>query len=301
MKLALLHPKHWPVWIGLGLLRCVLWLPLRAQLAVGRLVGRILYLAGRRPRHITDVNLQLCFPSEAPDARKRLAKEHFDALGMGVIECAMCWWASNEELARISEVEGREHVERARAQGRGVLILSCHATCSELGLRILHNAVGFDAVIYKPLKNPVLDYVSTIYRRKAGPMVARKDIRDAIRTMSSGGTGLCVMDHAEGSRRSVLVPFFGEPKAMPTGPARMAEMTGAVALPVLMVRKPGNTGYRLVLLAPLRDFPSKDDEADALKMIRVVEEQVELAPEQYSWAHPRFRKRRGQLPSPYRM
>jgi KDO2-lipid IV(A) lauroyltransferase len=109
------------------------------------------------------------------------------------------------------------------------------------------------------------------------------------------------MDHAEGSRRSVLVPFLGELKAMPTGPARLAEMTGAVALPVLMVRKPGNAGYRLVLLPPLRDFPSKDSEADALKMIHVVEEQVEMAPEQYSWAHPRFRKRRGQLPSPYRM
>lgn len=263
------------------------------------MLGRMLYAVGRRPRHIARVNLELCFPADAVEERETLIKRHFEALGMGVIECAMCWWASNEELDRISEVEGIEHVERARADGRGVLILSCHATCSELGLRILHNKIGFDAVIYKPLKNPVLDYVSTRYRSKAGPMVARKDIREAVRAMSAGGTGLCVMDHAEGSKRSVLVPFFGEPKTVPTGPVRLAEMSGAVALPVLMQRKPGTAGYRLVLLPPLRDFPSRDYEADAMKMIEVVEDQVELAPEQYSWAHPRFRKRRGLHPNPY--
>ncbi len=278
----------------------VLWLPLSAQLAIGRFLGRILYLAGRKPRHITEVNLELCFPQRSAADRRRLMREHFDALGMGVIECAMCWWARDEDLAPITRVDGVEHIERVRAEGRGVLILSCHATCSELGLRLLHKAVGFDAVVYKPLKNPVLDFISTRYRNKCGPMVARKDIREAIRAMTDGGTCLCVMDHAEGSRKSVLVPFFGEPKAMPTGPLRMAAMTGAATMPVLMVREPGNTGYHLTLLPPLGDFPSTDSEADALRLIRVVEDQVELAPEQYSWAHPRFRKRRGVLASPYR-
>jgi len=299
VKPELLHPKHWPVWIGLGLLRALLWLPLSVQFAVGRMLGRVLYVFGKRPRHIAQVNLELCFPAEGPEARDRLIKRHFEALGVGVVECALCWWGSDEKLARLAEVEGVEHVEKARAAGRGVLILRCHATCAELGLRILHNKIGFDAVIYKPLKNPVLDYVSTRYRSKVGPLVARKDIREAVRAMSAGGTGLCVMDHAEGSKRSVLVPFFGEPKTVPTGPVRLAEMTGAVALPLLMVRKPGTSGYRLVLLPPLKDFPSRDYRADAIKMISVVEEQVELAPEQYSWAHPRFRKRRGELASPY--
>jgi len=266
---------------------------------VGRLIGGALYLGGKKPRHITKVNLEICFPEDSGAERRALMREHFDALGMGVIECAMCWWARDEHLDTITEVEGVELVDRVRAEGRGVLILSCHATCSELGLRLLHRAVGFDAIVYKPLKNPVLDYVSTRYRNKFGPMVARKDIREAIRAMASGGTCLCVMDHAEGSKRSVLVPFFGEPKAMPTGPLRMAAMTGAAAVPVLMLRKPGNTGYRLILRPALRDFPSADPTADALRLIKVVEEQVELAPEQYSWAHPRFRKRRGEFESPY--
>jgi KDO2-lipid IV(A) lauroyltransferase len=302
VRTDLLHPKHWPLWGGLAILRSILWLPRSLQLAIGRGFGRVLYLGARRSRHITEVNLELCFSDETPARRKRLVKEHFEALGIGAIECAMCWWGQDEELQSLCEVEGLEHVEKARADGRGILIMSTHATCSELCARLLHKHVQFDAIIYKPLKNPVLDYVSTRYRSEAGgAMVARKDIREAIRTMSHGGTGLCLMDHTEGSKRSVLVPFFGEPKTMPTGPIRMVEMTGAVAIPVLMARKPGTAGYRLILRPPLGDFPSKDTQADALQLIHCVEEQVELAPEQYSWAHPRFRKRRGTLPSPYRL
>ena len=109
------------------------------------------------------------------------------------------------------------------------------------------------------------------------------------------------VDHAEGAKNSVVVPFFGEPKTMPTGVLRLAEMTGAAVVPLLMMRKPGLMAYRLSLTPAWVDFPSDDREQDALRLIRFVEEQADLAPEQYSWAHRRFRKRRGMLPSPYEL
>ena len=33
--------RYWPTWLALGLLRCMVWLPYRAQLASGRLLGAV--------------------------------------------------------------------------------------------------------------------------------------------------------------------------------------------------------------------------------------------------------------------
>jgi KDO2-lipid IV(A) lauroyltransferase len=268
---------------------------------IGRGLGRLIYRLGRAPRHVTEVNLKLCFPERTVLERERLTREHFEALGIAVMETGLCWWASASRLAPLVELEGVEHLEAARATGRGVLLLSCHATCHELGARFLADNVGLDAAVYKPLKNPVIDYVSTRARSRLGRLVQRQKIRDAVRILSAGGTLWFAVDHAEGAKNSVLVRFFGEPKTMPTGVMRLAQISDARVVPFHIVRKPGGFSYRLIVRPPLADFPSSDRERDAERLIRFVEEQVELAPEQYSWAHRRFRKRRGMLPSPYQL
>ena len=67
---------------------------------------------------------------------------------------------------------------------------------------------------------------------------------------------------------------FGEPKAMNTGAARMARVTGALVMPIQQVRLPGTAGYRVIIQPPLECFPTGDEVTDATRLIRVVEEQV---------------------------
>ena len=99
-----LTPDTWPTWIGLGLLRMVCWLPHRAALAVGRGLGRIAErLAGNR-RAIVRRNIELCFP-EQPDAeRRRRLSEHFESLGIGLIEFALAWWGTAAKLAPLATI-----------------------------------------------------------------------------------------------------------------------------------------------------------------------------------------------------
>ena len=95
-----------------------------------------LRLAGRR-RHIAAVNLRLCFPGQSEDERQRLLKAHFDALGKGVIETALAWWGRSAPLQDRVRVVGLQHLQQARAKGRGVILLSAHFTTLELGGRLL--------------------------------------------------------------------------------------------------------------------------------------------------------------------
>jgi KDO2-lipid IV(A) lauroyltransferase len=166
---------------------------------------------------------------------------------------------------------------------------------------VLHLSVGLDGLVYKPLKNPVIDYVSTRCRGRLATLIQRQKIRGAVRTLMSGGTVWFTVDHAEGAKNSVLVSFFGEPKTMPTGATRLAEITGAAVIPFHITRESDRLAYRVTIHPALDGFPSSDRQIDAQRLIRFVEQQVELAPEQYSWAHPRFRKRRGMHPSPYQV
>ena len=57
-----LAPKYWPVWLGLGFVRLANVLPLPAQLAIGRCLGRLAWRLSRRDRRIAEVNVALCLP-----------------------------------------------------------------------------------------------------------------------------------------------------------------------------------------------------------------------------------------------
>src|SRR5438094_3648476 len=97
-KLALLHPLYWPVWLGIGMLWLIARLPQRLQLVLGKGIGRFIYLIPGKLKHITEVNITLCFPELSPEEQKKLARKNFESLGIGIIESAMAWWLPDEKI-----------------------------------------------------------------------------------------------------------------------------------------------------------------------------------------------------------
>src|SRR5690348_12334257 len=137
MRRLFIKPRYWPIWLLLGLMRLAVYLPYAAQLALGRLLGALLRLTAKRRWRITLVNLEKCFPELDAAARERLARRHFDSLGMAFIEFAMCWWGSAVRMKRLGHVEGLENLQAARAKGKGVILLTGHFTTLEICGRIL--------------------------------------------------------------------------------------------------------------------------------------------------------------------
>ena len=74
-----LLPKYWGIWLMLGLILPLIYLPLRAQFFLGRYLGIVIYkLAGSRRRD-TLINLKLAFP-EKPEAERELMAKQVDDL-----------------------------------------------------------------------------------------------------------------------------------------------------------------------------------------------------------------------------
>lgn len=293
-------PRSWGMLAALGLL----WitsksLPYRAQLALGSRLGWIIERAAYARRHAAEVNLALCFPDWSPTRRAELVRRHFEALGMTPFELAAAWWGSERLHRRLLHLEGLEHIDEARRAGRGVLLVTCHTTCHELCACLIAPRLPLPPyAVYKPFKNPALQRVAHRARKRYAPLAHRNHLRAAVRHLRAGGLVWYAPDQSEGRPGGVQVPFFGEPKLVHTAPARLAGATGAAVIPLHTARLPRGEGYRVIVRPPLEGFPSGDDEADARRIVRMVEEQVDLAPEQYSWYHRRFRKRVG-LANPY--
>ena len=295
---SLYAPRYWPWWIAVGTLWLHTRLPVRWQLASGRILGRVFYRLFPRRRRIAAVNLELCFPELDPAQRERLLREHFEGLGLMLVETTIGWWVEDRRLRNIGAVEGLEHLHRALEKGRGVLLLTAHFTALEMGGRVLAMAVQHPLHgVHRPHENPVLQHcISQGRARRFGRMYSRDDIRGILRSLKDGHALWYAPDQAYTGPRSVLAPFFGVPAASNPATARIARVSGAPVVPFLTLREPGGR-YRLRLLPALEDFPGGDLEADTARINKVIEEQVRLAPAQYYWVHRRFK--RGGMADPY--
>ena len=299
MQWRLLAPRYWPTWIGLGLLRLLALLPFAAIVAIGVGLGRLIRLMPTRFARIARRNLELCFPELDSKARERILARHFDSLGVALLEFPLAWWSSPRRIARLAHVEGREHLEAAKALGRGVILLTGHFTPMEMAGRILASVtpIGF---LYRPTRNAALAYALSHFRIGFGGYpIPRDDIRAFIGALKRNECVWYAPDQSYRRKGAEMVRFFGIPAATNTLTPRLARTTGAPVLPYFVQRLPGTQGYRAVIYPAFDNFPSDDPVADTERFNHLVEAQVRRVPEQYLWIHRRFKGLTADYPDYY--
>ncbi|MFA5632996.1 MAG: LpxL/LpxP family Kdo(2)-lipid IV(A) lauroyl/palmitoleoyl acyltransferase [Porticoccaceae bacterium] len=295
----LLHPRYWPTWLLMGLWWLLAQLPYPALMALGRGIGHVLYAAGSSRRRIALRNIELCFPDLSPQEHKALVKENFANYGMGLFEVPIAWWWSDRRLDRILTIEGLENIRDL--DGQGALLMAMHFTHLELGGQALARHVSADAV-YRVHKNAVYEYIQTKGRKVRSPgsvAYPRKDVRGITRALRNGRVIWYAPDHDLGPSGSVFVPFFGIETATITATSKLAHLGKARVVPFSHFRRADGSGYDVRVHPALDNFPSGDDVADARRVNEIVEGFVRRHPEQYLWAHRRFKTRPPGQPSLY--
>lgn len=295
------HPRYWPLWLGAGLLRLLIVLPFRVQLALGAGLGRLLCLLLRERRRVAAVNLRLCFPELGERERARLLRRHFSSLGIGLFELGMAWWASDRRIQSLVRIEGFENLSNALRCGRGVLVVSGHFSGGEITGRAMKALVPQYGVLYRPVRNPLLDEFLRRARARAVQFVIPKDsIRGLLRVLKQGIAVWYAADQSYRRQHSVLVPFFGEPAMTNGALTPIARLSAAPVVPYFPQRLADGSGYRVSILPALEDFPSGDVAADTQRVLALLEAHIRQAPEQYYWVHRRFKGRPEGFPDPYR-
>ena len=283
-----LSPRHWPSWLGIGLAAALARLPWGLQRALGRVIGATLRETLSSRRKVAARNLALCFPELDASARERLLREHFESLGIALFEFARAWWGSVAPLRRGLVVEGMEHMEAARAQDRGVIVVSGHFTTLEVCGRLMCEHAPL-AGMYRPHAQPAMEWAVRRGRaRYATAMFPKQDVRGTLRHLKRGGLLWYAPDQDPSRGDAVYVPFFGQPAHSLTSTHQLARMSGAAVL-LFQHERRDDGGYTLRLL-PVEDFPSGDATADTARIIAGIEQMARAAPAQYLWIHRRFKR-----------
>lgn len=288
----LLRPRHWPSWLGLGLLSLGLLLPRRWRDALAGRVGDWQYRRNARRRETVELNLACCFPDWSEVERRSVARAHFRAFARALADQPLFWWdRDGRRIGRICRIYGLAHLDEARAGGRPVILLSPHVTAIAFGGVALARHAGLSTMANR-YDDPVLQWVEHCSRERHGPVFLRENgIRSVVRELRTGSVFYYMPDEDLGPRDSVFAPLFGMQKATLTSLGRLARLARAKVVPMMTWYNVEQGVYEVELRTPLADFPRGDDEADARAMNAALEESIRRCPAQYLWNQRLFLSR----------
>jgi KDO2-lipid IV(A) lauroyltransferase len=287
----LLRPALIPIWVGIGFLWLLHWLPLPLQAALGNALGWLLSLRPGRRRRIVATNLALCFPDTPESVRKRWLRQTFQASMRAVLEHGILWWGSEARVRRLVRID---NPEAGRGDGvRPVIWLAPHFVGLDMGgVRLTMDQQI--ASIYARARDPVTDKYMRHGRTRFSDIVliARNEgIKSTLHAIKSGLPFYYLPDQDHGRHNAVFVPFFGVSAATVSALPRLARLTNAQIIPVITTQLPGGRGYRVRFYPPWDNYPSGDLNADVARMNTFIEERIREMPAQYLWLHRRFKTR----------
>jgi phosphatidylinositol dimannoside acyltransferase len=139
------------------------------------------------------------------------------------------------------DVRHREHFEDAGRDGKGIIVVTAHtAGWDVIGSRLAAKT-GLDVALVKTAER---DREAGRYhdetRRRAGVEVAVVGDPLAalplLRTLRANGVVALQLDRTAPGMRTRQVPVLGAPGAIPEGPFRLAQLSGAPIVPVFCAR-----------------------------------------------------------------
>ncbi len=180
-------------------------------------------------------------------------------------------------------VEGLDHLEAARAGGRGVIMVSCHLGAWESAIVSLRDHFPELALLAERVRPIRCFNWLRRTRMRSGCQVIPLDVdatrrgdlaaaqrsgaaavRDIYRVLRRGGVVVMAIDR-DLLGTGVPMPFFGHRVSVPLGAATIAARTGAALLPVVVLRQPDDSylarGYPPVWIPPTGPDPAAADQA----------------------------------------
>jgi KDO2-lipid IV(A) lauroyltransferase len=272
-------------------------LPRPTVLAMGGGLGRLAHRLDAKHRRIVESNLAIAFGAEkTPAERARLNERFFAQLGRSLLDILKATHMSAARVRGLFEVEGRPRIERALAEGKGVLLFTGHYGNWELTIPGVVECAPLQA-IHRELDNPFIGRDLARLREKLGSGTISKfgAAKPVLQALARNEIVAILIDlNVLHSSNPVFVDFFGRPAATTPALAAFHLKTGAPIVP--MFCEPLARGrYRMTFEEPLVFERTGDQDADVLKITQIctnmIERRIRERPEPWFWVHKRWNTR----------
>lgn len=242
-------------------------------------------------------NLRNSFPEKSTAEIEHIAKGFYRHFADVIVEILKLAAMSDVELKRRVIFRNPEVLERFFAEGRMAIGLASHAGNWEWVLT--SGAIWLSAEVdgvYKPLSNPFFESFMCELRTRtgAGVIPMRDTLRDMVERRSQPRVVSLLSDQAAGPEdRPYWTSFMNQEAGFYTSADRLAAKFQAPVVYVSIRRL--RRGYYEIVLTELYDgiapLPVKDCPITE-QFVRLLEQDIRNAPEQYLWTHRRWKHKR---------
>jgi KDO2-lipid IV(A) lauroyltransferase len=278
-------------WRGFKVLQSIVErLPRAWAYALAVMAARIAWWFSPLARPRLEYNLKVACPELSPAELKRLSRLNFRNHAKAYADLMLLPRTRVSEMRPLLKVSGMEHLEQARAMGKGVLVVSCHMGSYEVVAAIWSATLTPVSFFAEELEPRALFEWYRDTRARLGISVLTLDLvglRKVVQALRDNEMVVTAIDRdITGTGRKL--PFFGRPAPIPMGPARMALRMGTPLLPACVYRLPDDS--YVAEAGPLVIAErTGDDEADearvTLDLLRPIEEFIRRHPEQWNVPH----------------
>jgi KDO2-lipid IV(A) lauroyltransferase len=274
-------------------------LPRKLSLFVGGNLGKFAYLILPESRKTTLQNLRIAFPEkntrrgEAPPLLKKLSLKVFESLGRNAVDAIRLPKMSREEIQKLVEVQGLEHLEKAYSLGKGVIGITGHISNFEF-LAAYVSQRGYKlSAIGRELYDPRLDELLIKNRQKMGVqnIYSTAGVKEVIRVLYSGRMIGVLIDQDTSRVKGIFVDFFGRKARTPVGPFILALKSGVPIVPMAIIQtREGN--YKIYVREEIKPFAGKTKEENIYYLTQkctvFLEQVIREYPDQWVWMHKRW-------------
>jgi KDO2-lipid IV(A) lauroyltransferase len=258
---------------------------------VGAALGVVFLVVSPR-RWTVSTNLKRVFATRSRLFRFAVAVRcaaHFGRIGFDYIKWGQ---VPVETLDKLVTCKGLENLEEALARGKGAFVLSAHFGHWEVAAQWL--AVhGFpQALVYRPLENPLMEAELAAARTRFGSSLIPKAgaTRGIMKTLRGGGIVDILLDQKADLEHSVIVDFLGIPTPTTPSLAKFVLATGAAVVPLFSY--PRGVGYQFTIEPCILAEPGDTVTTLTQRYNDALSRAILTRPGLWFWFHDRWTPRR---------
>jgi Kdo2-lipid IVA lauroyltransferase/acyltransferase len=269
-----------------GLILLIGRIPLKYLQSLGAFFGLLMYWFSAKDKRLILENLALAqqqshLTVHPAEVAKSAGKMLTDSLWI---------WQHPEQALKKTELIHWELVEKAIAEGKGLLMLTPHLGTFEMIPRVL--AEYFPAtIIYKPAKQAWLEQI--IAKGREHPRMNfvpanMQGVRQIARALARGEAVGILPDQVPGNGEGVWAPFFGKYAYTAVLPAKIAQKNNIPTIVFAAIRKPLGQGWTIIAERINEPFDTNPEIA-AAQLNRFLEQVIVKNPNQYLWMYNRYK------------
>ncbi|MCD6379140.1 lysophospholipid acyltransferase family protein [bacterium] len=269
-------------------------LPLRVSVKFGWILGILAFDVFRVRRQVTLNNLERAFGNSMnPRERLETGRRSYINFAKSMIEFASISRLKEKKLRELVSFKGEEYVEEAFKRGNGVVLVAGHFGSWEIfGATVAAKGIPIDFLVGKQSNKLVDSYINRL-RKSAGigTIPLGVSVRGIFTSLKKNRM-VAMLSDQDARKAGIFVDFFGIPSSTYPGAAQFAYRVNCPILFSYIVRR-GDETHDAVFLPPIEVNPKAEKKLEIMRLTslytKALEECIIKHPDQYFWAHKRWK------------